>query len=96
MNDLKNTTVRLAEGVLFQELEGEAVLLSARSGQYYGLNELGARIWQGLAKGDSMALVLSGISAEYQVSEDRLIGDVSKFLDTLANAKLVKVEHGGR
>lgn len=96
MNDLKNMTVRLADGVLFQELDGEAVLLSARNGQYYGLNELGARIWQGLASGDSMANVLSGITSEYQVGEDRLIGDVTRFLDSLEKAGLVQVERADR
>lgn len=96
MNDLKNMTVRLADGVLFQELDGEAVLLSARSGQYYGLNELGARIWQGLASGNSMAGLLSGITSEYEVGQDRLIDDVARFLDSLEQAGLVKVERAGR
>lgn len=96
MNDLKNMTVRLADGVLFQELDGEAVLLSARSGQYYGLNELGARIWQGLASGNSMAGLLSGITSEYEVGEGRLIDDVARFLDSLEQAGLVKVERAGR
>lgn len=96
MDDLKKMTVRLAVGVLFQELDGEAVLLNARSGQYFGLNELGARIWKGLAAGDPMGGVLSAITSEYQVSEDRLIGDVSRFMATLEKAGLVEVEHAGR
>lgn len=93
---LKDATVRLADGVLFQELEGEAVLLSTRNSQYYGLNELGARIWQGLTAGQSMAQVLSGIMIEYQVDEERLVSDVTRFLTTLEKIGLVRVEYPGR
>jgi hypothetical protein len=92
MEDLKKVTVRLADGVLFQELQGEAVLLSTRNGQYYGLNELGARIWQGLTAGDSMAQVLSRVMSEYDVAEQRLVGDVSRFLESLEGAGLIKVQ----
>jgi hypothetical protein len=92
MNDLKNANVRLADGVLFQELDGEAVLLSTRNGQYYGLNELGARLWQGLTTGDSMATVMAAVLAEYEVAEERLVADVTRFVDTLEQTGLITVE----
>lgn len=38
--------VRINDDVMFQELQGEAVLLSLASGTYFGLDRMGTRIWQ--------------------------------------------------
>ena len=92
MNDLKTVDVCMADDVLFQELGGEAVLVNTGNGRYFGLNELGARIWQGLSAGDSMTKMLTAVLAEYDVVEDRLVADVSNFLDALQEAGLVSVE----
>src|SRR5437660_11811517 len=37
--------VKINEEVLFQELQGEAVLLNLKSGVYLGLDSVGTRIW---------------------------------------------------
>jgi hypothetical protein len=40
------TTVVPSPEVLVQELEGEAVLLNLASERYFGLDDVGTRIWQ--------------------------------------------------
>ena len=37
--------VRANDEVLFQELHGEGVLLNLKTGVYFGLDPVGARIW---------------------------------------------------
>ncbi len=37
---------RISPDVLFRELAGEAVLLDLKSQRYFGLGEVGTRIWQ--------------------------------------------------
>ena len=39
------TRVTIPETVLFRDLDGEAVLLDTVSGRYFGLNEVGTRMW---------------------------------------------------
>ena len=39
------TRVELRDEVAFRELNGEGVLLDLVSGTYFGLNEVGARLW---------------------------------------------------
>ena len=39
---------------LFQELQGEAVLLNLKSGVYFGLDPVGTRIWELFAKHDRL------------------------------------------
>jgi hypothetical protein len=45
------TQVRIAEGVLIHEEEGEAFLLHTRTGRYFGLNKAGVTIWRALEAG---------------------------------------------
>ena len=41
---------RAADGVLFRELIGESVIFSADSENYFGLDEVGTRIWGALGE----------------------------------------------
>lgn len=84
-------TVRyaIAESVLFRELQGEAVLLEIESGVYFGLNEIGSRIWSLLATQPDLDSIVAALLAEYDVTEDRLRLDVEEFLATLAERQLV-------
>jgi|CXWL01.1.fsa_nt_gi hypothetical protein len=82
----------ISESVLFRELEGEAVLLEIESGYYFGLNEIGSKIWNLLAAHGDLETILAALMAEYDVAEDRLRSDVTAFLSTLAERRLVKAE----
>ena len=46
--------VRIPESVLFQELDGEAVLLHLESGVYFGLDPIGTRMWHLLEESESL------------------------------------------
>ena len=77
--------VRVNDDVLFQELQGEAVLLNLKSGVYFGLDPVGTRIWQLFAEHESLAEVAQVIVTEYDVAQDRcsedlltLVGDLEK------------------
>ena len=48
---MKDRTFQLSPDVLFQEVSGEMVLLDLNSEQYFGLDEIGARIWSLLESG---------------------------------------------
>ena len=42
---LEDLSLAVPKGVLFQDLGDEVVLLEVESEQYYGLNEVCARMW---------------------------------------------------
>ena len=42
--------IGVPEDVLFNDVGGEAVLLNLETGQYYGLDEVGTRMWSLLAE----------------------------------------------
>lgn len=77
--------------VLFRELEGEAVMLDMGSERYYGLDEVGARIWQLLERNHDVETVVTQMLAEYEVSEEQLRSDLAHLIDDLAEAGLVTI-----
>ena len=77
--------VRVNDDVLFQELQGEAVLLNLKSGVYFGLDPVGTRIWQLFAEHELLSEVAQAVVAEYDVAEDKCSEDLLKLVDDLAD-----------
>jgi hypothetical protein len=80
---------QISEGVVFRELEGEAVLLHLDSGLYFGLDRIGTRVWQLVAEHGRMEPVIDTLLEEYEVAPDVLRADVSALLDALLDKGLV-------
>ncbi|MEA2602423.1 MAG: hypothetical protein QOF89_3415 [Acidobacteriota bacterium] len=86
----KMTRVAVPETVLFRDLDGEAVLLATESGKYFGLNEVGTRMWSLLHLHGEIEAVCRALLAEYDVAEAQLREDLTRFVDTLVDRGLVK------
>ena len=71
-----NSRVRIQDDVLFQELQGEAVLLNLKTGVYLGLNPVGTRIWQLLQEDGALSRVMEVMLREYNVTEEKLAQDL--------------------
>ncbi len=84
-------TVSLADGVLWQDLGGEAVLLNLDSEVYFGLDEVGTRMLQVLDETDSIGAAREQLLAEYEVSPDRLQQDLLTLIEQLVAHGLVRV-----
>ena len=86
-----DSVVRLNEEVLFQDLQGESVLLNLQSGVYFGLDVVGTRIWQLLQTNPSLTSVVQTITSEYDVTEDQCAKDLLALLGKLEEHKLIAV-----
>ena len=86
---MKMTRVAISETVLFRDLDGEAVLLATESGLYFGLNEIGTRMWTLLHLHGETETVCHALLSEYDVPEERLREDLSSFVDALVIRGLV-------
>jgi hypothetical protein len=85
-----------AADVVMQELDGEAVLLHLGRQRYFGLNQVGTRIWQLLeATGDPDA-VIRGLEGEFAADRQRLEADAWALIRELEAEGLVQREpdHG--
>ena len=61
--------VKVNDDVLFQELQGEAVLLNLKSGVYFGLDPVGTRIWQLFAEHEVLRDVAQAVVDDLEKQE---------------------------
>lgn len=91
----QGTIVVASRDQVSSDLAGETVLLSMKTARYYGLADVGARIWSLLGEPISVAAICETIGREYDVPADRCESDVLKFLEELVQNGLVEVDGGG-
>lgn len=88
---LDNISMSVPEYVLFQKVDDEVILLDMTSGEYYGLNDVGSRMWTLFQQGQSAQEVLDALVQEYNVSTERLSNDIHQFLRQLQSRGLVEI-----
>lgn len=80
---------RARDGVIAKMVGSEMVLLDYERGIYYGLNPVGARVWQLLTEGEAMERILERLVEEYDVTRETLESDVAMLLRELEAKELV-------
>lgn len=74
-------------------LEGQVVILNLKSGGYFGLSAVGARIWELLEKPIEIRHIRDTILAEYQIDAERCEKDVLSILENMEQAGLITISH---
>jgi hypothetical protein len=86
------SAVSISDDVIFRELHGELVLLNLASGVYFGLNDVGARMWQLLAEHHALRRVFELLQDEYDVAPATLEQDLRALVGQLSAQGLVRVD----
>ncbi len=86
--------VSVPADVLFRELDGESVLLNLDSENYFGLDQVGTRMWAVLTTSDSVQAACETLLAEYDVAPDALYGDMAKLVEELVAHGLLELSDG--
>jgi len=89
--DLKQT-ITLSPDVISQEVSGETVLLDLESENYFGLDEVGTRIWQLIESAGDLEAIFNTLLEEYDVEEEELLGDLSNLVGEIEKLGLVRLE----
>jgi hypothetical protein len=84
----------VAPDVLVQETLDESVLLNIRTGQYFGLNAVGSRMWTTLTTSSSLRAACEALKDEYDIEAERLEHDVLSLVGKLTEAGLLEVRGG--
>lgn len=87
-----NQTVTLSPDVISQEVSGETVLLDLESENYFGLDEVGTRVWQLIQVSGDLENVFNTLLDEYEVSPQRLQEDLDKLLTEINGLGLITLE----
>ena len=87
-----NQTITLSPDVISQEVSGETVLLDLESEHYFGLDEVGTRIWQLARETNDLKAIYQTLLAEYDVPENRLQRDLDNLLAEIGGLGLITLE----
>lgn len=71
--------------------DGESVILNLEQGVYFGLDGVGARVWELLQEPTTPGAIADRVTAEYEVEAERCAADVRELLAELAEAGLIEV-----
>lgn len=77
--------------VLARVLDGEAVLLDLASGEYFGLNAVGTRVWELLAAGKPYGEIRAALIGEFEAPSATIERDLDELVARLLERKLVRV-----
>lgn len=94
MSTIFSQRVSVPDDVLVRELDGESVLLNLESETYYGLDELGTRVWAHLTRAASIEAAYQALLAEYDVDGQRLRRDLEDLVSELVAHGLLELRDG--
>lgn len=75
------------------DLDGEAAILNLKSGVYYGLDPVGARVWSLIQKPRTVDSIRDVLVEEYDVEPARCLSDLLALLTELAEEGLLDVKN---
>ena len=84
-------SVTLSPDALHQEVAGETVILDLNSETYFGLDEVGTRIWQLLGEQAQLRPVFDILLQEYEVEAAELEQDLEDLLTRMQAAGLIEM-----
>ena len=91
MNSLSTTSVvARCDGFIDSEIDGEIVALSIEHGTCYGLNQVGSRIWELIARPARIGDLCATLLTEYRVDPDVCERQVLDLLEELRAEGLIR------
>jgi Coenzyme PQQ synthesis protein D (PqqD) len=88
------SVVVTAQGQVSCDLEGETAILGLDQGIYYGLDRIGARVWNLLQQPRSVEEICNALLQEYEVEPERCRNDLLALLECLRVEGLIEVQAG--
>jgi hypothetical protein len=84
------TTYVRRPGLHAVEMDGELVMMGHEQGEYYGLRDVAASLWQHLADPHTTEELCALVADEYDVTVEGCRDDVVAFLDELVGKELIE------
>jgi hypothetical protein len=82
-------TVAKSKELLMSTIDNEAVILGISSGTYFGLNEIGTRIWSLLDQPVKVISLIKLLLDEYDEEEKVITEHIIEFLNALYSKSLI-------
>ena len=82
--------LRASEDAVSREVSGESVILNLATGSYFGLNEVGTRIWNLILKQETRDSIIETLLQEYESTREQVTADVDVILRQLSDKGLTR------
>lgn len=76
--------------LICQELDGEMVILDLKQERYFGLDEVGCRVWRLLSDGKTTPEIIKQVKSEFEVDEQTFRADLADLYGQFRAAKLAR------
>lgn len=83
--------VVVASDPISSDLGDEVAILNFKAGMYYGLDEVGARVWSLIQEPKTVEEIREVLVNEYEVEPDLCEHDLISLLQRLADEELVEI-----
>ena len=82
-------TFTVPSHVRAQQLEDQMVILDLSSGIYFGLNQVGARIWDLIKQGRALGDIAAVVAEEFDAPAAEVEADTAELANQLVSRKLI-------
>jgi hypothetical protein len=89
----EQSTVVATQEQVSCDLAGEAAILNLKSGIYFGLDPVGARIWELIQEPKTVAQVRDALLEEFDVEPERCEKDVLALLQQMSAHDLIELRN---
>ncbi len=86
-----DSTAVIPAHVMARDIGGEVVVLDLEGGTYYGLDAVGAQIWQHLSQSKTLAETLTAVLDVYDVPREQAQSDLIALVRELQSRKLIEL-----
>lgn len=84
-----NTRVRIPPHIMTRRVGEDVVVLDLQSGIYFGLDDVGVRVWGLLEKGETVGAAITAITEAYDVAPETVRPDVCELVQELLDRRLL-------
>lgn len=86
-----NTTIKRNPEMVSTDVDGEKVMMSVESGEYFGLDPVGSRIWELIESPIKVCKLVEELLEEFEVTQSQCEADTFEFLAELQEKKLLLI-----
>ena len=85
------TKIQQAPGVLFNQVDDDLVMMDIKSGNYFGINPVGAEIWNKMEEPITVQGIINQLLAEYDIDEETCRKETLTFIQQTLERGFLKV-----
>lgn len=80
------------EGVIYRNVDNQAVIVDLESSYYCNLNEIGTIIWEQIDGQKTLSDIAGYICDKFEIPEEQALEDVREFLDDIRKKGLIEYD----